>query len=456
MKIGFLPLYIKLYDDIGVNRSVLEGFYKELTELFKDRGVEVITSDFCRIKPEFEKAVATFEKENVDAIVTWHGAYSPSLESIEALSNTKLPVIVLDTTPAPEFTPQTAPSEIMWNHGIHGVMDMCSMLKQKGKPYAIAAGHNIESEVIDRVCGFAKSAVAAKNLSNMKVGLFGGSFEGMGDFQVPEKELETRFGIKVENVKDSFVASVRETVTEQEVLEETEKDRQNYDFDDGVIEEEYKDFVKGCLTLRKCIEKGGYNAFSVNFLNVGNVGTMPFTECCKAMARGTGYAGEGDALTSAFTGAFLSAYPETTFVEIFCPDWKGNKVLLSHMGEMNYAITEGKPLIKRTGTTYIKGTMPYAGYAKMKAGKGVYVNISRDKDDYQMLIAQGEMLSAGDDGMTNKMRGWFKPSQSKSTAEFLEKISENGATHHSTFIYGATVEEMEYFAKLLSLKTVII
>ena len=58
--------------------------------------------------------------------------------------------------------------------------------------------------------------------------------------------------------------------------------------------------------------------------------------------------------------------------------------------------------------------------------------------------------------MTNKMRGWFKPSQSKSTAEFLEKISENGATHHSTFVYGASVEEMEYFAKLLSLKTVII
>ena len=245
------------------------------------------------------------------------------------------------------------------------------MLKQKGKIYAIAAGHNIESDVIDRVCGFVKSAVAAKNLSNMKVGLFGGSFEGMGDFQVPEKELETRFGIKVENVKDSFIASVRETVTEQEITEETEKDRQNYDFDDSVIEEEYKDFVKGCLTLRKCIEKGGYNAFSVNFLNAGNVGTMPFTECCKAMARGTGYAGEGDPLTSAFTGAFLSAYPETTFVEIFCPDWKDNKVLLSHMGEMNYAIIEGKPLVRRTGTTYIKGTMPYAGYSKMKAGKGV-------------------------------------------------------------------------------------
>ena len=40
--------------------------------------------------------------------------------------------------------------------------------------------------------------------------------------------------------------------------------------------------------------------------------------------------------------------------------------------------------------------------------------------------------------------------------EFLEKLSKNGATHHSSFVYGATVEEMEFFAKLLKIKTVII
>jgi L-arabinose isomerase len=99
--------------------------------------------------------------------------------------------------------------------------------------------------------------------------------------------------------------------------------------------------------------------------------------------------------------------------------------------------------------------MPYAGYTRMKAGKGIYVNISRDRDDYQMLLAPCEMLHADEDNFPGAMRGWMRH-ETSSTAEFLENLSKNGATHHSTFIYGATVEELQYFAKLLSLKTVVI
>ena len=40
--------------------------------------------------------------------------------------------------------------------------------------------------------------------------------------------------------------------------------------------------------------------------------------------------------------------------------------------------------------------------------------------------------------------------------EFLEKLSINGATHHSAFVYGAKAEELEYFGKLLGMETVVI
>ncbi len=455
MKIGFLPLYIKLYDDIGTKRDEMKVFYDEVTAMFKERGLTVETVDFCRIKPEFDAAVAEFEEKGVDAIVTWHAAYSPSLESIEALTKKELPLIVLDSTPTLEFGMQQNASAIGPNHGIHGVMDMCSMLKRYGKPYAIAAGHYIESNVVDRVCGLVRAAVAAKKLSTMKVGLLGGGFDGMGDFAVPPEEMKERFGVTVETIAPEKLAEVRKAVTPEAVSAEIASDKAKYDFCDDVVAEEYEDFTASCLGLRAYLEKEAYTAFSVNFLNVEGAGTMPFVECCKAMERGLGYAGEGDALTAAFTGALLSAYPETTFCEIFCPDWKNNMVFLSHMGEMNYRIADGKPYICRTGSAYVKGTMPYAGYAKMKGGKGVYVNISPAKDDFQMLLAPCEMLSAGDDNFTRTMRGWLRPELS-STAEFLEALSKNGATHHSTFVYGASIEEMEYFGKQLGLKMVIL
>lgn len=372
MKIGYLPLYIKLYDDIGTKRDIMSVFYEETTKMFEEKGLEVETVDFCRIKPEFDAAISRFEKAGVDAIVTWHAAYSPSLEAIEALVKTNLPIIVFDSTPTLEFSTRQNPDAIGANHGIHGVMDMCSMLKRYKKPYAIAAGHYIESDVLDRVCGFVRAAVAAKKLGSMKVGLFGGSFDGMGDFLVPVDEMKSRFGVTVENVNTETISAIRATITESDVAEEVRKDKLRYDFCDDVVDEEYKEFMASCLALRKCIEQEEYNAFSVNFLDVKGIGTMPFLECCKAMERGTGYAGEGDALTAAFTGALLSIYPETSFVEIFCPDWKNNMVFLSHMGEMNYRIADDKPYVCRTGVAFIEGVMPYAGYSKMKAGKGVF------------------------------------------------------------------------------------
>lgn len=456
MKIGLLPLYIKLYDDININQRIrLKEFYEEVTNLFKDRGVEVITSDFCRIKPEFDVSITVFEKAGVDAIVTLHMAYSPSLESIEALTKTELPVIVLDSTPTLEFTPAQDPEEINYCHGIHGVMDMCSMLKRHGKPYAIAAGHYKESDCIDRVCDFVRAAVAARALHCMKVGLIGGGFEGMGDFAVSPESLKECFGITVEAVPPEKLRALRSDVTEAAIAAEMAENEARFGFSDDIIQAEYTESVASCLTLRACLEQNGYSAFSVNFLNIDGLSSMPFIECCKAMERGIGYAGEGDALTAAFTGALMAGFPETNFVEIFCPDWKNNTVFMSHMGEVNYRIAAEQPVIHRAGSNFTQGPYPYVGYAKMQAGRGVYVNVSLDADGYQLLLATGEMLPCGEDRFTGSMRGWFRP-DAESTASFLEDLSRNGATHHSSFVYGATVEALSFFGQLLSLKTVII
>ena len=77
-KIGLLPLYVALYDETSPKRRVwLEGFYQQICMELRFRGIDVVEADTCRMKPEFEKAVADFEADDVDAIVTLHLAYSP-------------------------------------------------------------------------------------------------------------------------------------------------------------------------------------------------------------------------------------------------------------------------------------------------------------------------------------------------------------------------------------------
>lgn len=79
-KVGLLPLYIEFYDNAWPElRTGVDGFYQQIASSLAARGLELSTAPVCRLKPEFEAAIQRFEEDRVDAIVTLHLAYLPSL-----------------------------------------------------------------------------------------------------------------------------------------------------------------------------------------------------------------------------------------------------------------------------------------------------------------------------------------------------------------------------------------
>ena len=461
VKIGFLPLYIKLYDDCGASvtsRPRLEPFYERLACELEAKGFEVIRNEFCRIKPEFAAAVEKFEKAGADCIVTWHAAYSPSIESIDALAGTDLPIIVLDTTETYDFSPEQNPAEISFCHGIHGVMDMCSLLRQRGKSYAVCAGHIEHSDVLDKVSGYVKAACAARSLAGSRAGSIGGSFDGMGDFLIDDETLLSRFGVSAVYPKEGEIEALRTSVTDAEVDAEMKENTELFYEIEPIDDEAHAETVRNCLAVRKFIENNNLDAFTINFRKIGGnsgITAMPFIEACKAMARGTGYAGEGDILTASLVGALLKSYSGTAFAEIFCPDWKNGSLLISHMGEYNLALTKAKPGYKKIKFIYADGALdPVVSYGCYRAGNAVFINLYKSEDGYKLFISPIEMLDVPEKAFEFKVRGWFKPAAP--LPEFLEKLSNAGATHHSAIIYDATVDQMKYFASLLDLPTVVV
>jgi L-arabinose isomerase len=450
IKIGLLPLYIKLYDDCGSDRTYTQAFYNRMAGLLKNQGFEVIKNDYCRIKEEFKAAVTKFENEGADVIVTLHMAYSPSLESIDALCGTDLPIVVLDSTEAYGLNYLQSPNPISNNHGIHGVMDMCNLLKQRGKPYAIAAGHTSNSNVIKKTCDFIKAAYAAKSLNGSKVGAFGTSFDGMGDFLISKEDAKNIFGIEIVSFSDDDMNALAKKVTDKEIADEKAAYEKDFVNNLACGDAEVLDkAIKAALAVRKGVEEKGLDAFSVNFLDITkkNLDSMPFVEACKAMARGIGYAGEGDVLTASFVGALLKAFKETSFIEIFCPDWKKDKLLISHMGEMNYAVANAKPVLIRSPFIYTDATDAVKAVAEFKTGAAVFGNVYKDEDGkYKLLLSEIEMVE-GEPGFESSIRGWFKAN--KPINEFLEELSEYGAIHHSFMVYGVDIKALEYFGKLV-------
>ncbi len=454
--IGFLPLYIKLYDDVSVNRRPLELFYEKSAKMFEDVGFNVIRTSVCRVKEEFSTAVKEYEEKGADVIVTLHLAYSPSLESIDALANTKLPIVVLDTTESIDFPPMKDTDALMLNHGIHGVMDMCNLLKQRGKKYAVASGHYDNSNVFKKTVDFIKAGVAAKSLFGSKTGVIGGSFDGMGDFLISKEEAKKTFGIEIVDATDKELSECMKSVTDAEIKSEIEEYEKEFKVAGNIDKELLNLSVRSCLAVRKWIENNKLDAFSINFLGVNNnnIKTMPFVECCKGMKRGLGYAGEGDALTASFVGAVAKTFEKTSFVEIFCPDWKGNRLFISHMGEMNYAVADGKPVLEKCDFIYTDAEDCYKGYARFMGGQAVFCNVFFDGKEWCLLLSDVYMNEVKEDAFTTSMRGWFSPKSSVS--EFLENLSEVGATHHSFMVYDVHVSALKYFGALAGLKVKVI
>ena len=70
-----------------------------------------------------------------------------------------------------------------------------------------------------------------------------------------------------------------------------------------------------------------------------------------------------------------------------------------------------------------------------------------------MIVTPVEMLDCGlpDGAYKNSIQGWMKPG--RPLPEFLRTYSELGGTHHSALVYGAQIDEIEAFGRMMGFET---
>ncbi|MEM3466563.1 MAG: hypothetical protein QW566_08850, partial [Candidatus Jordarchaeales archaeon] len=273
--IGVLPFYLELYDlRLPEVRPRVEKFAHQIASEVASRGFDVFLAPVCRLKEEFGNAVDRFDGEGVDAILTLHLAYSPSLESAEILGRTRTPIVVLDTSPSFAFGPDQDAGQIMFNHGIHGVQDLCNMLVRLGKPFLIEAGHWERSDVLDRIAGDLRQAAMASAMAKAKVGLIGEPFKGMGDFHVPADELKQAIGIEVLKVAVEKVAEFLDQVSEDEIEREMCEDSSHFELVD-LQPELHRSTAQACLALRKWLSNNGASSLSMNVRSFSKAADQP-------------------------------------------------------------------------------------------------------------------------------------------------------------------------------------
>jgi L-arabinose isomerase len=78
---------------------------------------------------------------------------------------------------------------------------------------------------------------------------------------------------------------------------------------------------------------------------------------------------------------------------MFCPDWKNNRIFLSHMGEMNINLTAEKPVLAEKDFPFTDAENPVADYGRFKEGKAVLVNLAPGHDNrYTLIVSKVESM----------------------------------------------------------------
>ncbi len=87
----------------------------------------------CNTRDQVDRAVATFEVEGKDLIIVVLLTYAPGHIALPALLQcTPLPIVIFNTQQLQTITPDVQRDETPWNHGMHGVQDLCNVPPRAG------------------------------------------------------------------------------------------------------------------------------------------------------------------------------------------------------------------------------------------------------------------------------------------------------------------------------------
>jgi len=454
-KISLIPLMLKQYQDwlpeLAPNQ---EPFIKSAMDLLGRFGV-VKGHRICVTRDEVDAAVANAEAECSDIIVILFAAYAPSLMSFPALTRTRLPILILNSTPGEEFGDDFQVKDYLENHGIHGVQDLANVLNRAGKSHWIASGHLSDAKLCAQVEDYIALARVKSAWEKIRVGRLGSVIQDMGDLAV-DITMMLNSGPHVIDIAPGEFLKACKAVSPEEIKALVEIYRSEYETDNAG-EEVLAATAEAEAALRKIITDNKLDAIAFSFMIFEHLHdqVMPFVGISRLMSEGIGYGGEADIIAAASVRLLNQLIGCAGFTEMFCPDWKHDQILMSHMGEMNPSFARNKPkmiakpsLIGGNGST---GVLLF----DIEPGPATLASLTIGADSKLCwVIAEGEIEDTIPFKGLDAPHYIFEPDIA--LPDFLTAYSQASGSHHMVICKGRVTEKIAAFAQMIDTDCIII
>ena len=455
-RIGLLGVMQELYDAMlpGITERQA-GYAAEVAAALADVA-DVEAPPPARNRDDIERTVRELESSDLDGLLVVNLTYGPGMRVSRALAATPLPICLANIQPVPSVTAEWDMADLTYNQGIHGAQDTANAMVRAGRPFWVVTDDWQADSFREAIGTWARAAAAVTRWRSLKVAVFGHAMNSMGDIRVDEHALLRALGPQVDWLSPGTLHRAVAAVSADDVAALIADEDSSFEIDSELSAEEREDHARMQLGIERVLSEGGYRSYSAHFDAIGDDGRfnrLPLAAASSLMAKGYGYAAEGDALTAALMSAAGTLLGDTQFTEMYAMDFPTDSILMSHMGEGNWRLArQDRPvrLIKRPlGIGGLEDPPTFLfQYQTGPATLATLVSLGGER--FRLVVCEGEILDTPELPKLEMPYGHFRPDRGVSAA--MDAWLRLGGPHHQVLNPGRQADAWRVFSELARLE----
>jgi L-arabinose isomerase len=439
-RIGILGIMQDLYDDMipGIAQRQ-EGYAAEIASHLSDVA-EFTPSKAIKYREDAERAMREFEDADLDGVMVVMLTYGPAMRVARLLSESRLPVLLANIQPEPSVTPAWDMADMTYNQGVHGAQDTANAMVRAGKRFQVLTDDWKSDSFRADVGRWARAAAAITAWKSLKTGIFGYAMNDMGDIRVDESALVRTLGPEIIAVAPGDLVRGMQDVTDAQVSEVISFEDKTFEIDPRLSPEERQDHARMQVALERILNERGLRAYTAHFDAIGEDGRfsrLPLAAASSLMAKGYGYAAEGDVLTACMVYAGHILIGDAHFTEMYAMDFPSDSILQSHMGEGNWKVARSDRPVKLIKRPLGIGRLadPPTFLFQLQPGPATLATlVSLEGERFRMVVAEGENLDSQELPALEMPYGQFRPNSGVRAC--LNGWLRAGGPHHEVMNLG--------------------
>jgi L-arabinose isomerase len=455
-RVGMLPVMQGLYDEMLPGITERQGAYAEEVAAALAEVADVDVGAPVKDRDGIEQRVRELESADVDGVLVVMLTYGPAMRVARALEGTGLPVCLANIQPVPQVTPEWDMGDLTYNQGIHGAQDTANAMVRAGRPFAVVTDDWRADSFRAAIGGWARAAAAVTRWRSLKVAVFGGAMNGMGDIRFDEHTLLRALGPQVDSLSTGTLHRAMAAISADDVDALIATEDGTFEVDPRLSREERVDHARMQLGVERVLTEGGYGAYSAHFGAIaedGRFARLPLAAASSLMAKGYGYGAEGDALSAALMSAARTLLGDTQFTEMYAMDFPSDSILMSHMGEGNWRLARAdRPvrLIKRPLGIGGLDDPPTFLFQYQTGPATLATLVALGGDRFRLLVSEGEVLDTAELPHLEMPYGHFRPDSGVRAC--MDSWLRLGGPHHQVLNPGRRAQAWRTFSELAGLE----